>query len=685
MSEVFDKDLAVHLYEKMLLVRRFEEKIIELYPTDVIKSPVHLSIGQEAVAVGVCDVLNEDDLVSNTYRCHATHIVKSGNLNAMMAELYGKKTGCAGGKAGSMHLIDIDKGVLGASAVVGTTIPVAVGYAMALKKEAKKTGKQRVIVAFFGDGATEEGCFSESLNFAALHDLPIVFLCENNKLAIHNPIERRWATDKICQRVAAYGIRTERVDSGDILEIRQKASDVIDGVRSGSGPAFIECFTYRYKEHVGPCDDLGEQYRDRKEYDKWLKSDQIDRFEKIIDAKKVSEIKKRVEDVIADSVDFAEKSEFPGENELFQNAIAPRDIDFEEDNSKDEDRELIRYVDALSQACKQEMERDDRVFLFGLDVDDHKKIQGSTAGLEKFAPDRFFGTPLSEDAMTGVAVGASFYGLRPIHVHIRMDFMTLAANQLINMAAKAHYMYDGAISSPMVVRTMVGRSWGQGAQHSQALHAMFAHIPGLRVVAPSNAYDAKGAMIASIRDNNPVVFMEHRLLCNVKSLVPKSSYEIEVGKGRVVKEGVDITIVAVSHMLVEAVRACRYLGDIGIKAEVIDPIWIKPFDIDLMKESVKKTGRLLVIDNGWVDFGVSSEFVLRVVEEFQKDGLPAPFVARMGFADVTCPTTRSLEDMFYPNSKTICDKVCDILGKEKIDFANIVVENAELEEFKGPF
>ena len=186
------QELAARLYKKMLLIRRFECRLAEVYHTDVIKSPVHLSVGQEAVAVGVCDPLERQDVISNTYRCHATYIAKGGNLNTMMAELYGKRTGCAGGKAGSMHLIDIEQGVLGASAVVGTTIPVATGYALAFKKEANTTGHQRVVVSMFGDGGTEEGCFYESLNFAALHQLPIIYVCENNRLAIHTPIEKKW-------------------------------------------------------------------------------------------------------------------------------------------------------------------------------------------------------------------------------------------------------------------------------------------------------------------------------------------------------------------------------------------------------------------------------------------------------------------------------------------------------------
>ena len=676
--EIYE-DIAL-LYEKLLLIRRFEEKIAEIYHTDVIKSPVHLSIGQEAVAVGVCQALEHDDLVSNTYRCHATHIAKGGDLNRMMAELYGKKNGCAGGKAGSMHLIDINKGILGASAVVGTTIPVATGYSLALKREAKQTGKQRVIASFFGDGATEEGCFSESINFAALHKLPIIFICENNKLAIHNPIERRWASNKICQRIETYGIETHQITDGDIFKINETTEQAVKKIKNNpdSGPIFIECFTYRYREHVGPNEDLDEGYRDLKEYQQWRKNDQITRLESMLPEQEALSLKHKIEEQLQEAIRYSERSAFPGKEDLYQNVYANKEIVQDPPVKK---QTFIRYVDAIAQACIQEIERDNRVFVFGLDVDDHKKIQGSTAGIEKFGSEHLFGTPLSEDAMTGVAIGAAMYGLRPVHVHIRMDFITLAANQLINMAAKSHYMYNGAVKVPLVVRCMIGRSWGQGAQHSQSLHALFAHIPGLRVVAPSNAYDAKGCMIAAIRDNNPIIFMEHRLLCNLKSHVPETPYENKIGKGRIISEGQDITIVGISHMAIEATRAAKFLKEHKIACEVIDPIWLNPLDIDLIKKSVKKTGRLLIVDNGWVEYGVSAEIMAKVYEELEDENI---IVVRMGFASTTCPTTRSLEDLFYPNGKTIAQKICEILQKN-IDFSAVEIEHKELDEFKGPF
>lgn len=311
-----DADTIARLYRSMLLIRRVEEYICEVYHTDAIKSPVHLSIGQESVATGLCDVLEADDLVSNTYRCHATYIAKGGNVNQMMAELYGKSGGCAAGKAGSMHLIDMPRGVMGASAVVGTTIPVAVGYAQALRWDALKGKKQRIVACVFGDGATEEGCFAESLNYAALKKLPVLFLCENNRFAIHTPIERRQPNWNLRARAETYGIPTHYIPDGDVFAIRDTVTKALKDIRSGSGPVLIECVTYRWMEHVGPTDDHDSgPYRDHAEYAKWKANDQVDRLEKMLGAKAAS-IKAEVERTLKDSIAFAESSPYPGADAL---------------------------------------------------------------------------------------------------------------------------------------------------------------------------------------------------------------------------------------------------------------------------------------------------------------------------------------------------------------------------------
>lgn len=355
-------------------------------------------------------------------------------------------------------------------------------------------------------------------------------------------------------------------------------------------------------------------------------------------------------------------------------------------STPESNQRLLSYVDALREGMAQEMRRDPRVFVFGLDVDDHKAIQGSTRGLvQEFGPERVFGTPLSEDAMTGVAIGAAMAGMRPIHVHIRMDFLMLCMNQLINIAAKSSYMYEGQVKVPLVVRSMIGKSWGQGAQHSQGLHAMFMHVPGLKVVAPSNAYDAKGCMTAAIRDENPVIFVEHRLLYFTDAYVPEESFEVALGKGRVCTEGDDITIVGISNMLVECLRAHELLAETGVQAEVIDPISLVPLDVETIIASVRRTGRLLVVDNAWTSCGASAEIVARVLEGAQ-NGKPIQ-VKRMGYAPTTCPTTPVLEREFYPNPVTIAQQAHAMVRPQAAAWQPDA-EHAQLAyqmKFRGPF
>ena len=342
-----------------------------------------------------------------------------------------------------------------------------------------------------------------------------------------------------------------------------------------------------------------------------------------------------------------------------------------------------RYVEALCEGVAQEMERDPRVFVFGLDVDDHKAIQGSTRGLQqRFGCERVFNTPLSEDAMTGVAIGAAIAGLRPIHVHIRMDFLMLCMNQLVNMAAKAHYMYGGNVSVPMVVRSMIGKSWGQGAQHSQGLHALFMHIPGLKVVAPSNAHDAKGCMIAAIRDDNPVIFVEHRLLYFSEAFVPEEPFTVEPGRSRVMIHGDDITVVAISNMVMECLRAREMLAEEGIHAEVIDPIWLSPLDAEPVIASARRTGRLLIVDNAWLNCGASAEIAARVAE---RAGRPVA-ISRMGFAPTSCPPSPTLEHEFYPNAATIAVRMHEmvrpsVVWKPDQERARLAYQT----QFRGPF
>jgi len=345
-------------------------------------------------------------------------------------------------------------------------------------------------------------------------------------------------------------------------------------------------------------------------------------------------------------------------------------------------KRIITYPEAIREAIDQEMLRDKNVIVLGQGVDDPKGTLGTTKGLvHKFGSERVFDTPVSEDGMVGVAIGAALAGLRPIHVHIRMDFLLLAMNEIINMAAKMHYMFGGQLHVPMVIRSIIGKSWGQGPQHSQSIYPLLLNIPGLKIVAPSTPYDAKGILISATRDNNPVIYIEHRLLYYQKGYVPQNSYSVPLGKARILAKGSDITLCGVSQMAIECLRAKRCLEEVGISAEVVDPVSLNPLDIRTIASSAAKTGNIIVVDNAWMNCGLGAEIITRLTEKSYKNLK----VHRMGFTATPCPTTPSLEKYFYPGADSIAVQAYKMLYPRKKSWkskSNFIKEEVE---FKGPF
>ena len=343
----------------------------------------------------------------------------------------------------------------------------------------------------------------------------------------------------------------------------------------------------------------------------------------------------------------------------------------------------ISYRDALNEAMAEEMRRDSGVFVYGIDVADHKRIFNSSKGLvEEFGPDRCFSTPLAEDAMTGFGLGAAINGMRPIHVHMRVDFLLLAMNQLVNMIATHRYGSGGSFNVPMVIRAITGRGWGQSFQHSKTLQSWFAHIPGLKVVMPSTPRDAKGMLIAAIRDDNPVVFIEHRWLYDVVGELSDDATSVGLDGAKVLFPGSDITTVATSWMTVEAVKAAEILHRRGVSMEVVDVRSISPFDGSTVIASVGKTGRCIVADNDWIHCGFSAE-VAATVYEGCFGTLKAP-VQRIGFAATPCPCTRPLENEFYTNAVDIIRAAEQMLGLSETDLSKDDFYSYE-NKFKGPF
>jgi acetoin:2,6-dichlorophenolindophenol oxidoreductase subunit beta len=321
----------------------------------------------------------------------------------------------------------------------------------------------------------------------------------------------------------------------------------------------------------------------------------------------------------------------------------------------------LYYEAAINEALHQTMAADPSVFVIGQGVKSPWYVGNTCTNLlERFGADRVIDTPVSENAITGAAVGAALAGMRAIVVHPRVDFLVYGLDPLVNEAANWHYMNGGRAPVPLVVWAIINRGGEQGAQHSQSLHAWFAHVPGLKVVMPSTPYDAKGLLVAAIRDNNPVVYMPDRWLHGNTGPVPEDLFEVPIGKAAVRKLGTDLTIVASSYLAVEAVKAADELGRRGIDAEVIDLRTIKPLDRDAILASVRKTGRLLVVDGGWTSFGVSAE-VAAVAAEHAFGSLTAP-IKRLALPDTPAPASRSLEQVYYRDSSHIVDAACDMLG-----------------------
>ena len=326
------------------------------------------------------------------------------------------------------------------------------------------------------------------------------------------------------------------------------------------------------------------------------------------------------------------------------------------DESVGQDVRKLSYGEALHEALDQALERDPSVYAMGQGVNDPGGMFGTTADLyKKYGTERVFDVPLAEEATVGMAIGSAMAGMRPVSIYNRPDFLLMAMDQIANHAAKWSYMFAGQVPIPLVIRACIGRGWGSAAQHSQALQSLFVHVPGLKVVMPSTAYDAKGLFITSVVDNNPVIFIEQRWLYKHKGYVPQHVYSIPFGQGVVRKEGKDVTIVAVSHMVIESLRAAEELEKKGISAEIIDPRTLNPLDEGIILKSVKKTGKLIVADLSWKNCGFSAEVLARVAEKGFHLLKKAP--ARVAFPDIPTPSSYVLEDEFYPGVEDIIKAV----------------------------
>ena len=665
------------LYAMMVRIRLVEERIAERYDEDLMKCPTHLSIGQEAVAVGVCAQLTDQDIVYSTHRCHAHYLAKGGDVNRMIAEMYGKETGCAKGRGGSMHLIDVARGMYGASAIVGGSMPLPLGAALAFQLR----GDPHVSIAFFGDAGVESGVFHECMNYAALRNLPVIFVCENNDYSTMTLRHVRQSVP-IAERAVGYGMPGVRVDGNDVLTVHAAAERAIKRARAKQGPTLIEAMTYRWREHVEH--NKGIMSRPAEELKHWKVRCPIELCRKDLLARGTSsaameDIDARMPFEVSDAFRFAEASPSPNTFEFM------RDVGDETpplcEPSLSRGTRSLTCAQAIAEATVQTMEADPNIFLFGLHVTDANGVFGTTRpAFEQFGETRVFETPISEASLTGVATGAALVGMRPLHVHARNDFLLLCMDQIGNELAKWHYMSGGQLRAPVVIRAIVGRSRGQGCQHSQSLQSIFAHFPGLHVVAPSNAYDAKGLLMTALTGQTPVIYLEHRLCHPISTMVPEDAYRIPIGCASIRRAGTDVTIVALLQMVVEAEAAANELAKHGVSAEVIDLRSIRPWDKQTVCDSVRKTGRLIVVDTGWLEFGISAEISAYVTEHCWSSLNKAPQAIPLP----PCPTPRAepLETAFYPGQRDIVIKALQLLGRK---LPPDLADGFASPSIKGPF
>lgn len=654
---------------KMRLTRTFEDAAFQQYALGKVHGTMHLYSGEEAVATGAIAALRPDDMITSTHRGHGHAIAKGQDINTMMAELLAKETGVCRGRGGSMHMADVTLGSLGANGVVSGGIPLSVGAGLSIRLR----HSDQVCICFFGDGASNEGAFHESINMAAVWKLPVIYLCENNQYGMSMSLKRANSARDIADRAVAYGIPGETVDGMDPLAVYEAVQRAVAHARAGKGPVLINALTYRYYGHSKSDRQL---YRTKQEVEAWKAKDPIPAFANrlieagLLTAAEVSALDARAQQAVEDAIAWGDAGPEPSVEHLTDDVYAdePAVLAAPERvlpqwikqtfgpetaiNPESGTRELS-YSEALREAMRQALQADERVYLVGEDIGIYGGAFGVTGDLvTEFGEERVRDTPISENAIVGTAVGSAITGMRPVAEMQFMDFLTLGMEQLVLQGAKIRYMFGGKATVPMVLRLPAGSGTGAAAQHSESLESWLVNVPGLKVVAPTTPYDAKGMLLAAIADNNPVMFVENKLLYKSKGPVPEEPYIVPLGKAAIRRPGVDLTVVATSIMVVRALEAAQKLAGEGIDLEVIDLRTLKPYDAETIIDSVKRTGRLLVVHEAPLIGGFGGEIAAMIAQSEAFAYLEAPIV-RLGGADVPIPYSPKLERAAVPQTDDI--------------------------------
>ena len=635
------------LYYYLKLPRYIEERMLLLLRQGKI-SKWFSGIGQEAISVGSTYALDKSDIIFPMHRNLGVFTTREVDDYKLFCQLFGKNDGYTGGRDRTFHFGDMDNNIIGMISHLAAMIPVANGVALSMKLRNQK----RIALSFTGDGATSEGDFHEALNIASVWKLPVIFLIENNGYGLSTPISEQYNCEKLSDRAIGYGIEGITIDGNNILEVYETVAKCRKKILEGSGPILIEAITFRVRGHE---EASGTKYIPKDIIEKWKKKDPVLIYEnflkkkKILNAALIDEVERKIKSKVLNKIEEALLADLPSsdaEVELSK-VYSSNDFKFIQPGKKLNEK---RFVDAIKQGLEEKLESDSKVVIMGQDIAEYGGVFKATEGfVEKFGKNRILNTPITESGIIGTAMGMSIEGYKPIVEMQFADFVSVGFNQIVNNLAKTFYRWNQSIN--VTLRLPTGGGISAGPFHSQSTEAWFFHVPGLKIVYPSNPYDAKGLLHSAIDDSNPVLYFEHKALYrSVKDEIPNSPYHIEIGKGKVVNKGDKITVVTYGIGVQWMHDYLNKNPDYKLLIELIDLRTLIPWDKDMVSSSLSKTNRLLIITEDNITGSISGEISSYISENYFEK-LDAPII-RLGSLDTPIPFSSDIEkNIYFPVNK----------------------------------
>ncbi|MGC4023230.1 MAG: dehydrogenase E1 component subunit alpha/beta [Cyclobacteriaceae bacterium] len=641
----YTNETLFRLYESLLRPRMIEEKMLILLRQNKI-SKWFSGIGQEAISVGITSALAKDEYILPMHRNLGVFVGREMPFDRLFAQWQGTMKGYTKGRDRSFHFGTNEHHIVGMISHLGPQNGVADGIALAtkLKKENKVT------VVFNGDGGTSEGDFHESINVAAVWDLPVIFVIENNGYGLSTPSNEQFRCKQFIDKAIGYGIEGVQVDGNNILEVYDTVKNLAENLRKKPRPILLECITFRMRGHE---EASGTKYVPKELMETWAKKDPVDNYEKyllkegVVDQKAIDGTRKKIKKWIDDGLATAFEETYPeASTEREMNDVYAPFTQAVVDPSSEKKSEK-RFIDAISDGLRQSMEKHSNLVLMGQDIGDYGGVFKITEGFVKqFGKERVRNTPLCEAAIVGTGLGLSIKGMKAMVEMQFADFVTEGFNQIVNNLAKSYWRWGQ--NADVVVRMPTGAGTAAGPFHSQSNEAWFFHTPGLKIVYPSNPYDAKGLLCAALEDPNPYMYFEHKLLYrSVKELVPDDYYTVEIGKAKLVTEGNDLSIITYGmgvHWTQEILGEMK-----DIKADVLDLRTLLPWDKEAVEQTVKKTNRVLILHEDTLTGGIGGEIAAWISENCFNH-LDAP-VMRVASLDTAIPFAPTLENNFLPKGR----------------------------------